>query len=105
MASGQWEGHDRAKRLPASWHAQRQRILRNYGRICHVCGGAGADGVDHVRPGDDHSDANLRPIHHNVAPFCHRAKSSAEGGVAAGRARKQIVAARKRPEERHPGLA
>jgi len=105
MASGKWADSDRRVRLPASWHAQRQRILRNHGRICHLCSGGGADGVDHVRPGDDHSDANLRPVHHNVAPFCHRRKSSGEGGVAAGQIRKQIVANRKRPEERHPGLA
>lgn len=103
MASGQWEGSDRRIRLPKEWHAQRQRILRNHGRICHVCGGPGADTVDHVKPGDDHSDENLRPIHDRVPPHCHRSKSSSEGGQAAGRARRAQVAAKRRPAERHPG--
>jgi 5-methylcytosine-specific restriction protein A len=77
--------------------------LRDHQRICHLCGGPGADTVDHVRPGDDHSDANLRPVHDKVAPHCHRAKSSREGGQAAGRARQAQIAARKRKPESHPG--
>lgn len=104
MASGQWRDSDRRVRLPREWHAQRARVLRDGGRICHVCGGPGADGVDHVRPGDDHSEANLAPIHHNVAPFCHREKSSREGGAAAGRMRRAMVAKRSRPQEQHPGI-
>jgi 5-methylcytosine-specific restriction protein A len=104
MASGQWSGSSRRVRLPREWHAQRARVLRDHGRICHVCGGPGADAVDHVVQGDDHSDANLRPIHHHVPPYCHRAKSSREGGQAEGRARAARLAARKRPQERHPGL-
>jgi len=101
MASGQWEGSTRRVRLPKEWHAQRQRILRNHERICHVCGLPGADQVDHLVAGDDHSDANLRPIHREP---CHREKSSREGGQAAGRARRERVAARRRSPERHPGL-
>ncbi len=100
MASGKWAGSDRRVRLPKEWHAQRQRVLRDGGRICHVCGLPGADQVDHIRPGDDHSDANLAPIHKEP---CHREKSSREGGQALGRVRKQIAASRKRPAERHPG--
>lgn len=98
--SGQWAGSNRRNRLPKNWPAIRSRILKRDGRICHVCQQPGADGVDHVIPGDDHSDANLKAIHHNVAPYCHRRKSSSEGGQAA-RA-KRIP--RKRPPERHPGL-
>jgi 5-methylcytosine-specific restriction protein A len=104
MANGQWSGSTRRHRLPREWHAQRQRVLRTHGRVCHLCGGPGADAVDHVVPGDDHSDDNLRPVHEKVPPFCHRAKSSAEGGRAAqarGAARR---ASRQRPPERHPGL-
>jgi 5-methylcytosine-specific restriction protein A len=103
MASGGWGSSDRRTRLPASWHAQRQRILRRDQRICYVCGGPGADGVDHVRPGDEHDDANLAAIHHNAPPYCHRAKSSREGGQADGRRRRAMLAAKKRPAERHPG--
>jgi 5-methylcytosine-specific restriction protein A len=98
-----WAGSTRRARLPKEWHAQRQRILRIHGRICHLCGGPGADAVDHVRPGDDHSDENLRPVHDKVPPHCHRAKSSAEGGQANGVRRRAQVAARKRPAEAHPG--
>lgn len=104
MASGQWAGSDRRARLPREWHAQRQRVLRNHGRICHVCGGPGADAVDHVTVGDNHNEANLRPIHEKVPPYCHREKSSREGGQAAGRARRAMVAARKRKPEAHPGV-
>ncbi len=75
-------------------------MLKRDNRICHVCLGPGADGVDHVIPGDDHSLENLKAIHHHVEPFCHRAKSSAEGGRAAQA--KRIP--RKRPQERHPGM-
>jgi 5-methylcytosine-specific restriction enzyme A len=102
--SGKWASSDRSVRLPASWHAQRQRVLRIHQGICHLCGGPGADSVDHVIAGDRHDDANLRPAHLNVPPYCHREKSSREGGQAAGRARRAIVAARKRKPEAHPGV-
>lgn len=104
MASGGWEGSTRRERLPREWHAQRARVLRDHGRICHLCGVGGADTVDHVEAGDDHSDDNLRPVHDRVPPHCHRRKSSSEGGKAAGAARTQRAAARKRPTAPHPGL-
>lgn len=99
-----WEGSTRKARLPKEWHAQRARILRVHGRICHLCGGPGADTVDHVRAGDDHSDENLRPVHDRVAPHCHRRKSSSEGGQAAATARKARAASRFRAPEQHPGV-
>ena len=99
--SGKWSGSDRRARLPKEWHAQRQRILRNHGRICHVCGGPGADQVDHLVAGDDHGDENLRPIH---GVPCHRDKSAREGAGASAAQRRRIVALRKRPQERHPGM-
>ena len=102
--SGQWANSTRRARLPKSWHAQRQRILRIHKRICHVCGGPGSDSVDHVVQGDDHSDDNLRPIHQDVPPYCHRGKSAREGAGASAEQRRRIVALRKRKEETHPGL-
>lgn len=105
MASGRWASSDRAARLPREWHAQRARVLRDHGRVCHVCGGPDADAVDHVQRGDDHSPANLRPIHDRVFPHCHRRKSAQEGAGASASARRARIAARKREPERHPGLA
>ena len=86
-----WAGSTRKARLPRDWHKIRLRILERDGYRCHVCGGPGADGVDHVIPGDDHSDANLKAIHHHVAP-CHLRKTAAD--------RPRVG----RPPERHPGL-
>ncbi len=82
----------RKYRLPRDWHKIRVRILERDGRRCHVCGGLGADGVDHIIRGDNHDDSNLAAIHHNVFPFCHRRKTAAE------------IPRAKRPPERHPGL-
>jgi 5-methylcytosine-specific restriction enzyme A len=96
---GRWQGSTRKARLPRNWPAIRSRILKRDGGVCHVCLGPGADGVDHLVAGDDHSDSNLAAIHHNVAPFCHRGKSSREGGQASARRPKE-----RREVETHPGL-
>lgn len=95
-----WEGSDRAERLPADWSAVRADVMAAHGAVCHVCGLPGSDAVDHVRPGDDHSAANLAPIHQDVWPYCHRAKSAHEGVAA----RAELRAQRTRPVEKHPGM-
>lgn len=77
-----WAASSRLSRLPVDWYKTRARVLRRDRRICWICNGPGADAVDHVIPGDDHSESNLRAVHHNVAPYCHRRKSSAEGHAA-----------------------
>jgi 5-methylcytosine-specific restriction endonuclease McrA len=100
MAGGKFQGSTRRSRLPADWVKRRAKVLKRDGYICHVCKGPGADGVDHIVPGDDHSLDNLAAIHHRVAPYCHRTKSSSEGGLAAQA--KKIP--RRRPPEQHPGL-
>jgi 5-methylcytosine-specific restriction enzyme A len=92
-----WETSDRAQRLPPNWPILRPYILRRDNGVCHVCGKHGADQVDHINPGDDHSPANLAPIHSEP---CHRIKSSSEGGKASAKARAKRL--RKRPAERHP---
>ena len=91
-----WAGHPRTS--TASWKKLRPQILRRDGGRCHICGGSGADVVDHKVPyslgGTDHPD-NLAA----ACDPCHRRKTSAEG--AAARRKKYN---RKRPVERHPGL-
>lgn len=94
-----WEGSDRRQRLPPDWQTRIvPAAFRLHGDICHVCGDPGADAIDHVIPGDDHSLPNLRPIHQDVPPYCHRHKSAAEGVEARRRIRDQ----RRRPPEPHP---
>ena len=71
----------RRTRLPYGWAKIRRRILQRDpvcqdGRACS--GLAPSTEVDHVIPGDDHSDANLQ----GICGDCHRAKSSAEGVAA-----------------------
>lgn len=96
--SGGWQGSTRRQRLPAGWSTKIvPRILKRDRHICHVCNEPGADEVDHIIQGDDHSDANLAAIH---AVPCHRAKTQRE--AAAARRRKHDT---RRPPEPHPGLA
>jgi 5-methylcytosine-specific restriction endonuclease McrA len=74
-----WTGSTRGERLPEDWATRRLIVLRRDSAVCWVCGGPGADQVDHKVAGDDHSLENLAPIHGVVAPYCHRYKSSREG--------------------------
>jgi 5-methylcytosine-specific restriction enzyme A len=92
-----WGTSDRARRLPPNWPVLRAMVLRRDNGVCHVCGKHGADQVDHITPGDNHSPDNLAAIH--SAP-CHRRKSSSEGGKASAQARAKRT--RKRPAEPHP---
>lgn len=92
-----WEGSTRRHRLPPRWRAITRRILERDGHQCQLrypgCLGTATE-VDHIRPGDDHSDDNLQA----ACTWCHRRKSSAEGNAARTRV------SRRRPPERHPGL-
>lgn len=98
--SGGWDGSTRKSRLPPNWPALRRFVMERDGAICHICRGPGADRVDHVVQGDDHSPENLAPVHDEVYPHCHRFKSSQEGNDAR-RVKRQAA---KYPRERHPGL-
>lgn len=94
-----WEGSDRNTRLPADWRTHRApHVMRTHAGICHLCGDPGSDVVDHIHPGDDHSYANLAPVHQDVPPYCHRYKSSREGNDA----RRTQRQARTRTPEPHP---
>lgn len=91
-----WEGSTRRARLPADWPQRVAAVKRRDRGICYVCGEPGADQVDHIRRGDDHSLGNLGSIHDDP---CHRAKTAREAAEArAARPRRQ------RPSEPHPGL-
>ena len=96
---GHWAGSARRSTLPGDWGERRQRILdrdrgrcqwREGGTLC----GEHATEVDHVRRGNDHSDANLRAL----CDWHHGRKSSAEGNAA------RVRLSNKRAPERHPGL-
>lgn len=96
-----WQGSTRRQRLPKDWPRIRRRIIRR-DKVCvwptsdgSVCGAAGSD-VDHIVPGDDHSDANLRYL----CQWHHRRKSAQEGGSAAALTRVRT----ERPKPTHPAL-
>ena len=95
-----WNGSTRRSRLPKNWPALRTAVMRRDRGICYVCGGPGADTVDHVEQGDDHSMGNLAAIHDRTPPHCHRAKSAAEGHAGLARQR----AKGRHPAEGNPGL-
>ncbi|GAA0945991.1 hypothetical protein GCM10009550_20190 [Actinocorallia libanotica] len=100
-----WKGSDRRSRLPDNWSQLRRRVLKRDGHRCTArdaygvrCDEAATD-VDHVRPGDDHREANLT----SLCEWHHRAKSSREGG-AARVANWRRHDKRFRRAEDHPGL-
>jgi 5-methylcytosine-specific restriction protein A len=75
-------GSTRSKRLPPDWATRRQIVFKRDGGICYLCGNVGADTIDHIVAGDDHSLTNLAPVHDRTPPHCHRAKTSQEGNAA-----------------------
>jgi hypothetical protein len=68
----------RKKRLPGNWDSLRQRVLFRDNWLCYICNKKGADAVDHVIPNDDNHMDNLKAVHENVEPFCHRKKTANE---------------------------
>lgn len=100
-----WENSTRRDRLPPDWPKRRLRILRRDKYLCQerlddglLCMGKATD-VDHIKPGDDHSDDNLQ----SLCVLHHRRKSGREGAAANNAKRREIAARFKRVEE-HPGL-
>lgn len=97
-----WEGSDRRSRLPANWAALVKEVWRRDDGRCTWrlpsgirCPRPGAD-VDHRNNDDDHRISNLQLL----CRAHHDRKTQREARF--GRARKGV---KKRPEERHPGLA
>lgn len=72
----------RSERLPKDWNTRRNIVLKRDNRICYICGGANADSVDHVINNDDDSLENLKAVHQNVEPYCHRTKTAQEANTA-----------------------
>jgi 5-methylcytosine-specific restriction enzyme A len=102
---GGWAGSDRRSRLPKDWPRIRNRVLKRDGKRCtHInddgvrCPDPATD-VDHIVPGDDHSESNLR----SLCEWHHRIKSGREGGAARAAKLKRNASKFKRVE-RHPGL-
>lgn len=61
-----------------NWGAIQQQVLQRDKRICYLCGKPGADQVDHIVPiseGGSSKPHNLKAVHGNVPPFCHREKT------------------------------
>lgn len=101
-----WEGSDRRSRLPSDWPKVRKRILRRDRHRCvaieqdgQPCGELATD-VDHVRPGDDHSDENLQ----SLCSWHHKQKSASEGQRASAARRAEIDSRFRWSGEEHPGL-
>ena len=66
-----WRGRYAARLVTA--------VLLEQGRTCWLCGGGGADSVDHEIPrsrGGTDNPTNLRPVHHDVAPYCNRRRGN-----------------------------
>ncbi|TGN83919.1 HNH endonuclease [Streptomyces griseoluteus] len=99
-----WAGSDRRDRLPADWPRIRLRVLRRDGNRCTHRNQYGerceelATDVDHIVPGDDHREFNLR----SLCGFHQQAKSSREGALALTAKRRRINQWFK-PTETHPG--
>ena len=108
---GRWDNSTRSSRLPSNWRVIRQRIFRRDGGRCTwaywVEGGRrvrcerAATEVDHIVPGDDHSDANLR----SLCDEHHEEKTRAEGTAARMKKRREIHGRYRRPKEEHPAYA
>ncbi|MFD8595357.1 HNH endonuclease [Kitasatospora sp. NPDC059646] len=97
-----WSTSNRRAALPRDWPRIRRRILRRDKGVCTAvfsdgrqCGRPATD-VDHIVPGSDHRDANLRAL----CGWCHAHKSASEGGAAAGL--RAVSSAR--PTPTHPAL-
>lgn len=100
-----WKGSKRKDELRGvlnsrgeKWEELRKRILERDAYECQnlrggrLCRSFASD-VDHIIPGMNHDDDNLRAM----CTICHRRKTSAEG-----RAGKMKTS--KRPEQKHPGF-
>ncbi|MFG3405650.1 HNH endonuclease [Streptomyces sp. NPDC048142] len=79
-----WSTSNRRSELPRNWEAIRQRVIRRDRGLCRgvlsegaLCGHPGTE-VDHVRPGDDHTLANLQLL----CSWCHRRKTQGESARA-----------------------
>ena len=95
-----WDTSNRASRLPPNWATTRARILARDRHTCQAthhhpkCDGVGAE-VDHITPGDNHTDGNLQAL----STACHKAKTARDNT----RRRQAMARDLRRPTEPHPG--
>lgn len=90
-----WHGSTHADRKPGNWQTTRRRILARDHGVCQIrlhCCTFQATEVDHVVPGDDHSDANLRA----ACSSCNQARN-----IAMRPTRPRM----RRESEPHPGVS
>lgn len=100
-----WSSSQRRQQLPPEWPIIRVRVLKRDGHRCvELVDGkrctAPATDVDHIRPGNDHRDSNLR----SLCSWHHNQKSSREGAAAAKKARDEIKQRFRRQEEPIPAF-
>jgi 5-methylcytosine-specific restriction protein A len=103
MASGGWSSSNRRSTLPHDWPRVRNHVLKRDGRVCQIRGPfcmTVATEVDHIGDPEDHRPESLRA----VCVRCHAIRSGRQGADASLTVRKAIIAARRRPAEKHPGL-
>lgn len=82
--------------LPRNWGQIQRSVLARDKGMCYMCLEAGrpaqgADAVEHLVPrneGGADAPYNLKAVHHNVAPYCHREKTAQD----AARARRSLQA-------------
>lgn len=64
------------------WAKRRARILAD-SDVCHICGHAGSDAVDHIIPvikGGSNDMSNLKPAHHTAdCPTCGKKCNRVKG--------------------------
>lgn len=92
-------------RSPPGWTTTRTRILTRDAGICYICGGDGANEVDHIinaAAGGSHDDTNLAAVHKTP---CHAAKTRAEQRAARNVPPPPPMPRKKRAPETHPGIA
>lgn len=66
---------------PKNWASLKRYVIARDKGVCYVCGKPGADEVDHVIPkseGGTDTTNNLKAIHQQVPPHCHREKTLKE---------------------------
>jgi hypothetical protein len=78
---------------------QRDRHACQWRTGAAICGQA-ANQCDHINPDGPDELWNLQAL----CPMHHKFKSGTEAGMAWGKIRRQMAAARYRPQPRHPGL-
>jgi 5-methylcytosine-specific restriction endonuclease McrA len=91
-----WSG--KGANMGPRWAGIREKVLRNSGGICGMCGGDGAVEVDHIIP--RHAGGTSEP--HNLQAICrkcHGLKSARESHAVQAKKRRM----RKRPPDKHPG--